>query len=95
MSAGPLSAGAMNEALGKEDCGLSPIVICGFGELGQTVANMLESPLARTLGDGAGCINYVAFDLQPVRVKAAREMGFNVQYGDAARPLVGILRPKD
>lgn len=82
----------MNEALGKEDCGVSPVVICGFGELGQTVANMLESPLARTLGDGGtGCISYVAFDLQPARVKAAREMGFNVQYGDAARPLVRTL----
>lgn len=45
----------------------SPVVICGFGELGQTVANMLDSPLAETLERGR--VPYVAFDLQPTRLK--------------------------
>eukprot|EP00884_Botryococcus_braunii_P021010 jgi/Botrbrau1/7593/Bobra.0159s0042.1 len=77
----------------------SPIVICGFGELGQTIANMLQSPLAQGLGGPGGVSpSYVAFDLQPVRVKTAREMGFNVQYGDASRPMVlhaaGVENPQ-
>jgi hypothetical protein len=43
-----------------------PVVICGFGELGQTVANMLESPLAATLDQAP--VGYIAFDLQPARI---------------------------
>ena len=62
------------------------VVICGFGELGQTLANMLESPLAMSLERGV--IPYVAFDLQPSRLRRAREAGFNVLYGDASRPAV-------
>ena len=62
------------------------VVICGFGELGQSLANMLESPLAMSLERGR--VPYVAFDLQPSRLRAAREAGFNVFYGDASRPAV-------
>ncbi|EIE26679.1 hypothetical protein COCSUDRAFT_52422 [Coccomyxa subellipsoidea C-169] len=72
------------------------VVICGFGELGQTLANMLESPLAMSLERGV--IPYVAFDLQPSRLRRAREAGFNVLYGDASRPAVleaaGIADPR-
>ena len=38
------------------------VVICGFGELGQSIANMLENPLAVSLERGK--VPYVAFDLQ-------------------------------
>lgn len=69
---GPASIGA-----GARD--LRPVVICGFGELGQSVVNMLESPLSQTLERGQ--VPYVAFDLQPARIKAARAAGFNVLYG--------------
>ena len=103
-----------------------PVVICGFGELGQLVANALESLLlsapqgglspagsgggggAMTLMvEGVGNIDgndattpakqlkmrarrkkrppYVAFDLNPSRVRAARAAGFNVTYGDGSR----------
>ena len=57
-----------------------PVVICGFGELGQTVANMLQSPLAESLERGQ--VPYVAFDLQVERLKNARAAGFNVVYGN-------------
>ena len=66
----------------------NPVLVCGFGEVGQAVANMfevLETP-------------YVAFDLTVPRVKAAQEAGFNVLYGDATRAKVlhaaGIDSPK-
>lgn len=105
-----------------------PVVICGFGELGQLVANALESPLlsapqgglspsgvggfgneaATTMVvEGVGNVDgndattpakqqkmrarkkkrppYVAFDLNPSRVRAARAAGFNVTYGDGSR----------
>lgn len=67
------------------------VVICGFGELGQTLANMLESPLAMSLE--RGCVPYIAFDLQPSRLRRAREAGFNVLYGDASRHAVGRCCP--
>jgi len=72
---GPASIGA-----GSRD--MRPVVICGFGELGQSVVNMLESPLSQTLERGQ--VPYVAFDLQPARIKAARAAGFNVLYGSAS-----------
>jgi len=61
-----------------------PVVICGFGGVGQTVANMLCSPaLGRPLP-------YVAFDNNVARVQAAQEAGFNVLYGDGSRTKVGV-----
>lgn len=100
-----------------------PVVICGFGELGQLVANALESPLLSapqgglSAAGGGGMTTmmvesvgnvdgndattpakqqkmrarkkrkppYVAFDLNPSRVRAARAAGFNVTYGDGSR----------
>lgn len=65
-----------------------PVLICGFGGVGQAVANMLE----------ALAIPYVAFDLTVARVQAAQETGFNVLYGDGSRKKVlhaaGIDRPR-
>ncbi|KAL4424973.1 hypothetical protein ABPG77_002858 [Micractinium sp. CCAP 211/92] len=69
-----------------------PIVVCGFGGVGQTVANILASPaLGRPLP-------YIAFDNNPARVQAAQEAGFNVLFGDGSRKKVlhaaGVERPK-
>lgn len=77
-----------SEGYNQED----PIVICGFGGVGQTVANMLMSPsLGRPLP-------YVAFDNNVGRVQAAQEAGFNVLYGDGTRTKVlhaaGIGNPR-
>jgi voltage-gated potassium channel Kch len=75
-----------------------PVVIIGFGQMGQVLANFLSTPLATGLGGDAGGWPYVAFDLDPGRVKAACKLGFPVLYGDGSRPVVlqtaGISSPK-
>ncbi|BBN13424.1 K+:H+ antiporter [Marchantia polymorpha subsp. ruderalis] len=75
-----------------------PVVILGFGQMGQVLANFLSTPLASGLGGDAAGWPYVAFDLDPGRVKAARKLGFPVLYGDGSRPMVlqtaGISTPK-
>lgn len=67
-----------------------PVMICGFGDVGQAVANLLSSLEAP--------IPYVAFDLTVSRVAAAKSAGFNVLYGDGFRPKVlsaaGISVPR-
>ncbi|XP_078430655.1 K+ efflux antiporter 3 [Wolffia australiana] len=75
-----------------------PVVILGFGQKGQVLANFLATPLASGLdGDSMGW-PYVAFDLNPTVVKASRKLGFPVLYGDGSRPAVlqsaGIPSPK-
>lgn len=72
-------AGEKPASIGLGSRDMRPVVICGFGELGQSVVNMLESPLSQALERGQ--VPYVAFDLQPSRIKAARAAGFNVLYG--------------
>ena len=52
-----------------------------------SVASLSESD-AKFLSQA---LPYIAFDLQPQRVKAARAAGFNVLYGDASRPQVLVL----
>ncbi|XVF00685.1 hypothetical protein REPUB_Repub04eG0022500 [Reevesia pubescens] len=75
-----------------------PIVIIGFGQMGQVLANFLSTPLASG-GDGDLMgLHYVAFDLNPSVVKASRKLGFPILYGDGSRPAVlqsaGISSPK-
>ncbi|KAL6758236.1 Sodium/hydrogen exchanger family-domain-containing protein [Haematococcus lacustris] len=74
----------------------SPVVICGFGPHGQMLAALLDSPMASLKDDAVR--NYVAFDLDPIRVQVARAAGFNVVYGDGSRPAVlkaaGIEQPQ-
>lgn len=76
----------------------APVVIIGFGSMGQVLANFLSTPLAAGLGGDSAGWPYVAFDLDPGRVKAARKLGFPVLYGDGSRPEVlataGISMPK-
>ncbi|CAN4119816.1 unnamed protein product [Withania somnifera] len=72
-----------------------PVVILGFGQMGQVLANLLSTPLASSDGEEW---RYVAFDLDPSVVKASTNLGFPVIYGDGSRPAVlqsaGISSPK-
>ncbi|GLT41906.1 hypothetical protein SLA2020_159350 [Shorea laevis] len=75
-----------------------PVVILGFGQMGQILANLLSTPLASGADrEIMGC-PYVAFDLNPSVVKASRKLGFPILYGDGSRPEVlqsaGISSPK-
>lgn len=73
-----------------------PVVILGFTPQGQMLANMIASPLAAP--SAANKLSYVAFDLDPARVRASRAAGFTVLYGDGSRHNVlhaaGVLRPR-
>ncbi|KAK7252249.1 hypothetical protein RIF29_36069 [Crotalaria pallida] len=75
-----------------------PVVILGFGQMGQVLANFLGNPLASRGDSGAVGWPYVAFDLDPTVVKEARNLGFPILYGDGSRPDVlqsaGINSPK-
>ncbi|KAF8655676.1 hypothetical protein HU200_060996 [Digitaria exilis] len=75
-----------------------PIVIVGFGEMGQVLAKFLSAPLSFGLDQDAEGWPYVAFDLNPAVVKSARKSGYPVLYGDGSRPAVlqsaGITFPK-
>ena len=50
------------------------VILCGFGRVGQNVARVLE----------AQGFEYIAIDLDPVRVRHARQIGQPVVYGDSA-----------
>lgn len=50
------------------------VILCGFGRVGQNVARVLE-----THG-----FEYIALDLDPARIRAARQAGDPVIYGDSA-----------
>lgn len=55
-------------------------IICGFGRVGQNIARILDQ-------DG---FEYIALDLDPARVRRARQAGDTVFFGDAER--TDILR---
>ncbi|KAJ3674522.1 hypothetical protein LUZ60_005138 [Juncus effusus] len=75
-----------------------PVIILGFGQMGQILANFLSAPLASGPDESNVGWPYVGFDLNPTVVKAARKSGFRVLYGDGSRPAVlqsaGISSPK-
>ncbi|HWW33043.1 MAG TPA: cation:proton antiporter [Steroidobacteraceae bacterium] len=50
------------------------VILCGFGRVGQNVARVLESQ----------GFEYIALDLDPARIRAARQAGDPVIYGDSA-----------
>jgi K+:H+ antiporter len=50
------------------------VILCGFGRVGQNVARVLESQ----------GFEYIALDLDPARIRAARQAGDPVMYGDSA-----------
>jgi CPA2 family monovalent cation:H+ antiporter-2 len=51
------------------------VILCGFGRVGQNVARVLE----------AQGFEYIAIDLDAVRVRTARQIGQPVVYGDFRR----------
>jgi CPA2 family monovalent cation:H+ antiporter-2 len=61
---------AAAEALARRE----HVVLCGFGRVGQNIARVLES-----LG-----YEYLAVDLDPARIRLARQAGDAVVYGDSA-----------
>ncbi|XP_047315167.1 K(+) efflux antiporter 3, chloroplastic [Impatiens glandulifera] len=75
-----------------------PVVILGFGQMGQVLAKFLSMPLLPGVEGYFTGWPYVAFDLDPSVVKASRALGFPILYGDASRPAVlqsaGISLPK-
>jgi monovalent cation:H+ antiporter-2, CPA2 family len=50
------------------------VILCGFGRVGQNVGRVLE----------AQGFEYIAIDLDPVRVRTARQIGHPVVYGDSS-----------
>ena len=49
------------------------VVLCGFGRVGQNIARVLESQ----------GFEYIAVDLDPARVRPARQAGYPVIFGDS------------
>jgi K+:H+ antiporter len=50
------------------------VILCGYGRVGQNIARVLESR----------GFEYVALDVDPARIRAARQAGEPVLYGDSA-----------
>jgi monovalent cation:H+ antiporter-2, CPA2 family len=50
------------------------VILCGFGRVGQNVARVLESQ----------GFEYIALDLDPARIRAARQLGDPVMFGDSS-----------
>jgi monovalent cation:H+ antiporter-2, CPA2 family len=50
------------------------VILCGFGRVGQNIARVLESQ----------GFEYIALDLDPARIAAARQAGDPVMFGDSA-----------
>jgi len=78
---GPAASGldrleAANQALARRE----HVILCGYGRVGQNVARVLET-------EG---FEFLAMDLDPVRVRAALSAGDAVVYGDAADE--GVLK---
>src|SRR5688572_9998705 len=61
---------AVTQAVAKRE----HVILCGFGRVGQNVGRVLE----------AQGFEYIAIDLDAARVRAARQMGHAVVYGDSA-----------
>jgi CPA2 family monovalent cation:H+ antiporter-2 len=66
-----LREAAATRALAERD----HVVICGFGRVGQNIARVLEQT----------GFEYIALDLEPQRIRAGRQAGDPVMYGDAGQ----------
>jgi monovalent cation:H+ antiporter-2, CPA2 family len=72
--------GPVRTAVEREEAATSEIaqrdhvILCGFGRVGQNVARVLESQ----------GFEYIALDLDPARIRAARQAGDPVLFGDSA-----------
>jgi CPA2 family monovalent cation:H+ antiporter-2 len=70
----PKTAMEREDAATKAVAKREHVILCGFGRVGQNVARVLE----------AQGFEYIAIDLDPVRVRTARQIGQPVVYGDSA-----------
>jgi CPA2 family monovalent cation:H+ antiporter-2 len=68
------TASEREEAATHEIAEREHVILCGFGRVGQNVARVLESQ----------GFEYIALDLDPARIRAARQLGDPVMYGDSA-----------
>jgi CPA2 family monovalent cation:H+ antiporter-2 len=71
---------ALETAATRELAERKHVIICGFGRVGQNLARVLESR----------GLEFIALDLDPYRVRDARQAGDPVVYGDASEP--GVLQ---
>ena len=69
---------ALETAATRELAQREHVMICGFGRVGQNLARVLEKR----------GFEYIAIDLDPFRVRDARQAGDPVVYGDASHPEV-------
>ena len=72
----PTSEMVLETAATRELAQREHVVICGFGRVGQNLARVLERR----------GFEFIALDLDPFRVRDARQAGDPVVYGDAAEP---------
>ena len=70
----PGNALERDEAAAGELAQREHVVLCGFGRVGQNIARVLESQ----------GFEYLAIDLDPARIRLARQAGDAVLYGDSA-----------
>jgi CPA2 family monovalent cation:H+ antiporter-2 len=69
---------ALETAATRELARREHVIICGFGRVGQNLARILEKR----------GFEYIAIDMDPFRVRDARQAGDPVVYGDASNPEV-------
>ncbi len=69
---------ALETAATRQLAGREHVIICGFGRVGQNLARVLEHR----------GLEFIALDLDPFRVRDARQAGDPVVYGDAGEPEV-------
>jgi CPA2 family monovalent cation:H+ antiporter-2 len=74
------SDGVFETAATREIAKREHVIVCGFGRVGQNLARVLEKR----------GFEFIALDLDPFRVRDARQAGDPVVYGDATQ--VGVLR---
>jgi K+:H+ antiporter len=70
----PRTASEREDAATIEIARREHVVLCGFGRVGQNVARVLESQ----------GFEYIALDLDPARIRAARQAGDPVFFGDSS-----------
>jgi len=69
-----LTAAEREEEATREIAQREHVILCGFGRVGQNVARVLERQ----------GFEYIALDLDPARIRAARQAGDPVMFGDSA-----------
>jgi Kef-type K+ transport system membrane component KefB len=79
LKAGKIFNGDQNKKISESIIDDTPsVIICGFGRMGQIIAQMLESEN----------ISYVAIDANVDEVVMARESGYNVIYGESRKEAI-------